>query len=76
MEKLTFLELMGKNENDTMIVDMDLNNNILNSSINQYSINGSFIMESGTIVLDEEDIESYFNGVLIFYEKDKNQLIE
>ncbi len=36
--------------------------------------NGSYIMENGCIVLVPEDVESYFNGTLVFY--DVNQELE
>ena len=40
-------------------------------SINKVSINGSYILHDGTIMLVEEDIEAYLNGTLVFYDKDK-----
>ena len=33
------------------------------------SINGSYILSNGVIVLVEEDIESYLDGTLQFYDK-------
>ena len=40
-------------------------------NINKYSINGSYILPNGIIVLVDEDIEAYLNGTLVFYDKDK-----
>jgi hypothetical protein len=39
-------------------------------SIDKVSANGSYILPDGTIMLVEEDIEAYFNGTLVFYDKD------
>ena len=41
-------------------------------SIQKVTINGSYILPNGIIVLVDEDIEAYFNGTLVFY--DKNNL--
>lgn len=41
-------------------------------NISKVTINGSYILPNGIIVLVDEDIEAYFNGTLIFY--DKNNL--
>ena len=35
------------------------------------SINGSYILPNGIVVLQEIDLESYENGTLVFYDKDK-----
>ena len=40
-------------------------------SITKVTLNGSYILPNGIIVLVEEDIEAYENGTLIFYDKDK-----
>ena len=40
-------------------------------SITKVTINGSYILPNGIIVLVDEDIEAYENGTLIFYDKDK-----
>ena len=41
-------------------------------SLNQYvSLNGSYILDSGIIVLVDEDIDAYLNGTLIFYKKNE-----
>ena len=52
---------------------LDLYNNGFPSimSITKYSINGSYILPNGIIVLVDEDIEAYENGTLVFYDKDK-----
>ena len=34
------------------------------------SVNGSYILPSGIIVLVDEDVEAYLNGTLAFYDKD------
>ena len=41
-------------------------------SITKVTLNGSYILPSGIIVLVEEDVEAYLNGTLVFY--DKNDL--
>ena len=40
-------------------------------SIQKVSLNGSYILPDGNIVLVDEDVEAYFNGTLVFYDKDK-----
>ncbi len=35
----------------------------------KYSINGSYILPSGIVILVDEDINAYFNNTLIFYNK-------
>ena len=40
-------------------------------SITKYSVNGSYILSNGIIVLVDEDVEAYLNGTLVFYDKDK-----
>lgn len=40
-------------------------------SITKYSVNGSYILPNGVIVLVEEDVEAYLNGTLVFYDRDK-----
>ena len=44
-----------------------------------YTLNGSFILPNGVIVLDEDDMESYLNGTLVFIDPNadivKNNLI-
>ena len=41
------------------------------SSVNNVTINGSFILSNGIIVLQDEDIEEYLNGTLVFYNKNE-----
>ncbi len=60
-------ELMFSNINSA---DKTLFNNI------QYSLNGSYKTCDGTIVLVKKDIESYFDGTLIFYDVDDITQIE
>ena len=45
-------------------------------SINKYSINGSYILPNGIIVLVDEDIEAYLNGTLVFYDKDDLPVVQ
>lgn len=40
-------------------------------SITKYSVNGSYILPNGVIVLVDEDVEAYLNGTLVFYDNDK-----
>ena len=47
--------------------DSDFGNVIM--SITKVSINGSYILPDGTIMLVDEDIEAYLNGTLVFYDK-------
>ena len=39
-------------------------------NVQKVSINGSYILPNGIIVLVDEDIEAYENGTLVFYDKD------
>ena len=39
------------------------------------TINGSYILPSGIIILVIQDIEDYLNGTLVFYDKDEVPLI-
>ena len=41
-------------------------------NIQKATLNGSYILPNGIIVLVDEDVEAYFNGTLVFY--DKNNL--
>ena len=38
-------------------------------NIQKVTINGSYILPNGIIVLVDEDIEAYLNGTLVFYDK-------
>ena len=40
------------------------------SNIAQVSINGSYILPSGIVVLVDEDIQAYIDGTLVFYHPD------
>ena len=46
------------------------------SAITRVTINGSYILPNGVIVLVDEDIESYLNGTLEFHKKDSQLLTE
>ena len=37
-----------------------------------YTLNGSFILPNGIIVLEEADMEAYLNGTLIFINPNEN----
>jgi hypothetical protein len=45
--------------------------NVNSLSVNQVSRNGSFVLPNGVIVLQDEDIEAYLNGTLVFYNKNE-----
>ena len=50
--------------------EMGFNGMGLNSAlINKISINGSYILPNGVIVLKDEDLQAFLNGTLIFYNK-------
>ena len=58
---------------------IDLNEgmfSVLPTSIIKYSINGSFILPNGIVVLVEQDIQSYINNTLVFYNKEDIPKIE
>ncbi len=40
-------------------------------NVQKVSVNGSYILPNGIIVLVDEDVEAYLNGTLVFYDKDK-----
>ncbi len=40
-------------------------------NVQKVSVNGSYILSNGIIVLVDEDVEAYMNGTLVFYDKDK-----
>ncbi len=40
-------------------------------NVQKVSVNGSYILPNGIIVLVDEDVEAYMNGTLVFYDKDK-----
>ena len=39
-------------------------------NVQKVSINGSYILPNGIIVLVDEDIEAYENGTLVFYDRE------
>ena len=51
---------------------LDLRDDHYNSiaSITQVSINGSYILPGGIIVLVDEDVQAYLDGTLVFYHPD------
>lgn len=46
------------------------------NGINKVSINGSYILPNGIIVLVDEDLDAYLNGTLVFYDKDDIPVIQ
>ena len=50
---------------------MALVRGINSASVTKVSINGSYILPSGIVVLVDEDLDAYLNGTLVFYDKDK-----
>ena len=59
------------------MLDLNVDNaTILPTSITKFSINGSYILPNGIVVLVEEDIEAYMNGTLVFYDKDDLPTVE
>jgi len=45
-------------------------------SIIKVTLNGSYILPNGIIVLVDSDIEAYLNGTLVFYDKDKLPVVQ
>ena len=45
-------------------------------NVSKISINGSYILPNGVIVLVDEDVEAYLNGTLVFYDRDKLPEVE
>ena len=37
------------------------------SLITQVSVNGSYVLPSGIVVLVDEDVQAYMDGTLVFY---------
>lgn len=56
--------------------DMALIGGMNSASVKQVSIKGSYVLPSGIIVLVEEDLDSYLNGNLVFYDEDKVPVIQ
>jgi hypothetical protein len=57
---------------DMGFIQMSINSNL----ITKVTINGSYILPNGIIVLDEKDLQSYLNNTLVFYDKNEIPLIE
>ncbi len=54
------------------MLDLTVDMALINSAYaTQVSINGSYILPSGIIVLIDDDLSAYLNGTLVFYDKDK-----
>jgi len=51
---------------------LDLRDNYYNSiaSITRVSVNGSYILSGGIVVLVDEDVQAYLDGTLVFYHPD------
>lgn len=43
---------------------------LLSDQTTQVSVNGSYILPNGIVVLADEDVDAYFNGTLLFYDRD------
>ena len=53
------------------LLNLDFDNAIIQPfNISKVSINGSYILTNGIVVLVDEDIEAYMNGTLQFYDRD------
>ena len=53
------------------LLNLDIDNAIIQPfNISKVSINGSYILTNGIVVLVDEDIEAYMNGTLQFYDRD------
>lgn len=53
-------------------VDTNFGGGFINSTKVMVSLNGSYIMPNGIIILVDEDIDAYLNGDLIFYDPNEN----
>ena len=51
---------------------MNTGGGLINSTKVMVSLNGSYIMPNGIIILVDEDIDAYLNGDLIFYDPNEN----
>ena len=59
------------------MLDLNMDSaNILPISITKFSVNGSYILPNGIVVLVDEDIEAYMNGTLVFYNRDDIPTVE
>ena len=60
-----------------MMLDLSIDNpTILPTAASKVSVNGSYILPNGIVVLVEEDIEAYMNGTLVFYDRDDLPTVE
>ena len=41
------------------------------SLVRKVTLNGSFVLPSGIVVLKDEDVEAYQSGTLVFYDEDE-----
>ena len=44
--------------------------------VTKVTINGSYILTNGIIILTDEDLSAYLDGSLVFYDKDKVHVLE
>ena len=54
------------------LIDTNTGGGLINSTKIMVSLNGSYIMPNGIIILVDEDIDAYLNGDLIFYDPNEN----
>lgn len=59
-------------EHHILISEMESINEMLINSTAQYSLNGSYKLADGTIILVEEDVIAFRDGTLVFYSDDKS----
>ncbi len=55
---------------------LDLRYDVAINNVRKVSLNGSYILPNGIIVLVEEDIEAYFAGTLTFYDVEEGPVIQ
>ena len=59
------------------MLDLNVDNaTVLPTVASKVSVNGSYILQSGIVVLVDADIEAYINGTLVFYDKDDLPTVE
>ena len=51
------------------MLDLHENQESIMSYTQLITLNGSYILPNGIIVLADEDAEAYYNGTLVFYKK-------
>ena len=71
-----YAKCLGCNHLLDLKSDMALVGGMYSISILQVSINGSYILPSGVIVLVDEDLDAYLNGTLVFYDNNKLPVIQ